>query len=181
MASAGRDKLDMHAHSSAQQHIYSEWFDAIVPAPFGSIGVRLTQDKQALFELVYLPEGSTENQGDTALAQQAYQQITRYLKNPQHRFDLPTVVQGTDFQNKVWQEINQIECGQVLSYKQVGKLIGCGSPRAVGGACGANPYPLIVPCHRVVAASGIGGFARHDDGFHIGVKRWLLQHEGVEY
>lgn len=171
----------MRTNQFAQQRIDTEWFDALVPAPFGGIGVRLTLDKQALFELLYLPAGTPDKVGDTHLAQQAHQQFSQYLKNAQHRFDLPTVAQGTDFQNKVWQEINRIECGQVLSYKQVGKLIGCGSPRAVGGACGANPYPLIVPCHRVVAASGIGGFARHDDGFHIGVKRWLLQHEGVEY
>ena len=70
---------------------------------------------------------------------------------------------------------------QVLSYKQLGQLIQCGSPSAVGGACGANPYPLIVPCHRVVASHGIGGFAHNDDGFYIGVKHWLLAHEGFVY
>jgi methylated-DNA-[protein]-cysteine S-methyltransferase len=49
----------------------------------------------------------------------------------------------------------------------------------VGQACGSNWYPLIIPCHRVTAASGIGGFARHDGGFHQNVKRWLLRHEQV--
>jgi methylated-DNA-[protein]-cysteine S-methyltransferase len=51
----------------------------------------------------------------------------------------------------------------------------------VGQACGANWYPLVIPCHRVTAAGGLGGFANHDDetGFHLGVKRWLLTHEGV--
>mgnify|MGYP003351017582 CR=1 FL=1 len=54
-----------------------------------------------------------------------------------------------------------------------------GGPRAVGNACGANPYPVVVPCHRVVASGGgLGGFARRRGGFLIDVKRWLLEHEG---
>ena len=89
--------------------------------------------------------------------------------------------QGTAFQNKVWRVIASLEKGQTLTYKQVGQLIECGAPRAVGGACGANPYPLIVPCHRVVAVNGIGGFAHNDGGFYVGVKRWLLAREGVAY
>lgn len=171
----------MRTNSFAQQKINPEFFDAIVPAPFGGIGVRLNNDKSAVFELLYLPEGAPDKSGESALAQQAYTQIQNYLNDGSAKFDLPLLTQGTDFQNRVWNAINEIERGQVLSYKQVGQIIRCGSPRAVGGACGANPYPLITPCHRVVAASGIGGFAKHDDGFHIGVKRWLLAHEGIEY
>jgi methylated-DNA-[protein]-cysteine S-methyltransferase len=54
------------------------------------------------------------------------------------------------------------------------------SARAVGGACGANPYPVVVPCHRVIASDGgLGGFARQRGGFLLEVKRWLLQHEGI--
>lgn len=165
---------------SASNKDHLRWFDSIVPSPFGSIGVRLTPDQFRVFELSYLSD-SVDRQGESELAQRAYQQISDYLNHPECTFDLPLTEHGTAFQNRVWHSISQIECGQVLSYKQVGLLIGCGSPRAVGGACGANPYPLIVPCHRVVAAHGIGGFASHDDGFYIGVKRWLLQHEGIDY
>jgi methylated-DNA-[protein]-cysteine S-methyltransferase len=49
----------------------------------------------------------------------------------------------------------------------------------VGQACGSNPVPLVVPCHRVVAAGGLGGFAHHAEGFHLEIKRWLLAHEGA--
>jgi methylated-DNA-[protein]-cysteine S-methyltransferase len=68
----------------------------------------------------------------------------------------------------------------VLTYGQVAKQIGT-APRAVGQACGANWYPLVIPCHRVTASGGLGGFSHQDegDGFHTGVKRWLLAHEGV--
>ena len=163
------------------QSISSTRFDAIVSAPFGAVGVRLTDDQQHVLMLTYLLEGEAEFRGKSALAKNAFKQITAYLKNAKNTFDLPTIEQGTAFQNKVWREISQIPRGDTLNYKFVGQLIGCGSPRAVGWACGANPYPLIIPCHRVVATNGIGGFARDDNGLHIEIKRWLLAHEGVIY
>ncbi|MGL4767055.1 MAG: methylated-DNA--[protein]-cysteine S-methyltransferase [Formosimonas sp.] len=171
----------MRANRFATQNIEPDWFDAVVPAPFGGVGVRLSADKQQVFELTYLPDGVPSQHGASVLAQKVFAQVSEYLRNPQATFDLPLMNQGTAFQNKVWQTIAQVPFGHTLTYQSVGRLIACGSPRAVGGACGANPYPLIVPCHRVVASQGIGGFARHDDGFHVGVKRWLLAHEGVVY
>ncbi len=156
-------------------------FNAIVKAPFGAVGIRLNSANTHVQELVYLPENTPQQKADGPLAARASEQVNAFLANPQFKFDLPLLEQGTAFQNKVWQVIAGLEAGQVLTYKQVGQLIQCGAPRAVGGACGANPYPLIVPCHRVVGANGIGGFAQHDDGFYIGVKRWLLAHEGIVY
>lgn len=163
------------------QNINPDGFDAMVSAPFGGVGVRLNDDKTHVSELLYLPIDGFDKQGESELAVRAYDQIATYLNNASFTFDLPLLDQGTEFQKRVWQTISLIECGQVLSYKQVGQIIRCGSPRAVGGACGANPYPLITPCHRVVAAQSIGGFARHDNGFHVAVKRWLLAHEGIVY
>ncbi|RDS98677.1 methylated-DNA--[protein]-cysteine S-methyltransferase, partial [Burkholderia contaminans] len=85
------------------------------------------------------------------------------------------------FQHRVWDVISDIPPGTVLTYGQVAKRIGS-APRAVGQACGANYFPLVIPCHRVVAAGGLGGFANHDDnGYYQKVKRWLLAHEGVPY
>lgn len=166
---------------SSAQKINPHWFDAIVSAPFGGVGVRLSEDKTHVFELLYLPTDDLDVEGKSELSVRVHAQITAYLKDATFGFDLPLLDQGTAFQKRVWQAISFIECGQVLSYKQVGQIIGCGSPRAVGGACGANPYPLITPCHRVVAAQSIGGFARHDNGFHVAVKHWLLAHEGIVY
>ena len=77
------------------------------------------------------------------------------------------------------EKIAEIPPGYVRSYGEVAKDIRSG-PRAVGQACGANYFPLAIPCHRVVSSNGIGGFARNDDGFHIAIKRWLLAHEGVQ-
>jgi methylated-DNA-[protein]-cysteine S-methyltransferase len=165
------------AHS--MQTIQGELFAAIVAAPFGAIGIRTAAG--AVCELVYLPSRYAEKAPADPLAEKAARQIERYLSEPDFRFNLPLAEVGSTFQHKVWQVIAAIPRGNVLTYGQVAKLIRS-APRAVGQACGANWFPIIIPCHRVTAAGGLGGFSNHDDetGFHLGVKRWLLTHEGVE-
>ena len=112
------------------------------------------------------------------MAKEAVRQLRAYLKDPRFQFSLPLQPQGTHFQRRVWAGIAAIPAGATRTYGEVAAAIGSG-PRAVGNACGANPYPLVVPCHRVVAAhQGLGGFARQRGGFLLDVKRWLLAHEG---
>ncbi len=151
-------------------------FDAVVEAPFGGIGVRV--DGEELRELVYLPPEYAPKAARHPLAKEAAAQVQAYLKRADFAFSLPLPEVGTAHQRKVWDAINAIPLGQVLTYGQVARGIGS-APRAVGQACGANWYPLVIPCHRVTASAGIGGFARHDGGFHQNVKRWLLRHEQV--
>ena len=156
----------------------SQLFNAIVPAPFGALGIRT--DGDMLRELVYLPPSFDEKRGDSAIAEQAAEQVGRYLLDPDFVFDLPLAPAGTEFQRKVWQEICAIPRGAVRTYGHVARVIGS-APRAVGQACGANWFPLVIPCHRVTATGGLGGFSNQDDenGFHLSVKRWLLRHEGA--
>ncbi|MET3132717.1 methylated-DNA-[protein]-cysteine S-methyltransferase [Oxalobacteraceae bacterium GrIS 1.11] len=156
----------------------SEFFTAIVAAPFGAIGIRC--EAGALRELVYLPPHFAEKDAQDALSALAAVQITRYFGDPDCTFDLPLAAVGSAFQHRVWDAIASIPRGQVRTYGQVARHIGSAA-RAVGQACGANWFPLLIPCHRVTAAGGLGGFSHHDDegGFHLGVKRWLLAHEGV--
>lgn len=153
-----------------------DMFTAIVPAPFGGIAVRLDHDE--LRELVYLPPEYQPKAARDPLSKEAAAQVKAYLKNPDFAFSLPLPEVGTAHQRKVWDVIQAIPCGEVLTYAQVARRI-ASAPRAVGQACGSNWYPLVIPCHRVTATGGIGGFARHDGGFHQNVKRWLLQHERV--
>jgi len=157
----------------------SDIFSAIVEAPFGAIGVRT--EAGVVSELVYLPSRFDGKEPTGPVAEQAVRQVEKYLDDPDFRFDLPLAQVGTDFQHKVWNVIAAIPRGDVLTYGEVAKLIRS-APRAVGQACGANWFPLVIPCHRVTAAGGLGGFSHHDDetGFHLGVKRWLLRHEGVK-
>jgi methylated-DNA-[protein]-cysteine S-methyltransferase len=156
----------------------SEIFSAIVTAPFGAIGIRTGAG--VVRELVYLPPHFGAKKPADALAEQAAQQVARYLADPDFAFSLPLAEVGSAFQHKVWDAIAAIPRGTVRTYGQVAKHIGS-APRAVGQACGANWFPLVIPCHRVTAAGGLGGFSNHDDehGFHLGVKRWLLAHEGA--
>ncbi len=161
-----------------KDQLNSQLFSAIVSAPFGAIGVRA--EAGMLRELVYWPPHYREKAPVDKLSEKAAKQVERYFAEPDFQFDLPLAQTGTAFQQKVWGVISAIPRGDVLTYGEVARIIQS-APRAVGQACGANWYPLIIPCHRVTASGGLGGFANHDDetGFHIGVKRWLLTHEGV--
>jgi methylated-DNA-[protein]-cysteine S-methyltransferase len=154
-------------------------FSAIVEASFGAIGIRT--EAGIVRELVYLPATFNEQAPNDALAERAARQIERYLDDADFSFDLPLAPVGTAFQQKVWKAISEIPRGKVLTYGDVARRVQS-APRAVGQACGANWFPLVIPCHRVTAAGGLGGFSNHDDetGFHVGVKRWLLAHEKVE-
>jgi methylated-DNA-[protein]-cysteine S-methyltransferase len=156
----------------------SEIFSAIVAAPFGAMGIRTEGER--LRELVYLPAHYEEKAPQDAVAERAAAQVVRYFGDADFVFDLPLVETGSTFQRRVWDMIAAIPRGKVRTYGELAKLLES-HPRAVGQACGANWFPLVVPCHRVTAAGGLGGFASTDDenGFHLGVKRWLLRHEGA--
>lgn len=114
----------------------------------------------------------------SASAQKVKQQIEKYLSKPQYRFDLPLALHGTDFQQRVWRALQKITAGQTRTYGELAESLGSGA-RAVGNACRNNPVPLIVPCHRVVAKNGIGGFSGKTSGGPIQRKHWLLSHEGA--
>ena len=156
----------------------SELFSAIVAAPFGAIGIRTEGER--VREMVYLQPRFEEKEPGNATAELAARQIGFYLLDPDFRFDLPLFETGSAFQKRVWDAISAIPRGSVLTYGRIAREIGS-APRAVGQACGANWFPLVIPCHRVTAAGGLGGFASSDDenGFHLSVKRWLLRHEGA--
>ncbi|HEY2025171.1 methylated-DNA--[protein]-cysteine S-methyltransferase [Paraburkholderia sp.] len=154
-------------------------FNAVIDAPFGKVGIRL--EGEAVREIVYLPESTRNVEPDAPLARLAAEQIERYFERASTTFELPLADVGTAFQRRVWQAINEIPPGVVLTYGQLAKQVGS-VPRAVGQACGSNFFPIVIPCHRVVSTSGIGGFAHHGgDGFFRNVKRWLLAHERLPY
>ena len=150
-------------------------YQAKLPTPFALLGIR-TQGG-ALAEITFLPESAGALSPRDRLAARSCAQIERYLEDSEFRFDLPIAFQGTPFQRRVWKRISAIDAGLTRSYGEIARELGS-SPRAVGQACGANPVPLVVPCHRVLAAGGLGGFAHQERGFHLAVKRWLLAHEG---
>ena len=107
--------------------------------------------------------------------QDVLRQIRQYLENPDTALIAPCAVKGTHFQKRVWQAIADIPNGRTLSYGELAQKVGSG-PRAVANVCGANQVPLFIPCHRVVAKNGIGGFMQGDVN-GLKVKQWLLEHE----
>ncbi|MDK9704513.1 MAG: methylated-DNA--[protein]-cysteine S-methyltransferase [Sulfuritalea sp.] len=149
-------------------------YSAIVPASGFSIGIRCSNDEITAID--YL-QPQMEVQPKAPLAREAVRQLHAWLKDPNFEFGLPLAPAGTHFQRRVWEQICAIPAGQTRSYGEVAAAIRSG-PRAVGNACGANPYPIVVPCHRVVGANhGLGGFARQRGGFLLDIKKWLLRHE----
>lgn len=150
-------------------------YQAIVSAPSFSLGVRCNNDEVTGIDFL---EPCAEVAPKTPLAKEAVRQLRGWLKDPQFAFGLPLAPAGTLFQRRVWAAIAAIPTGETRSYGEIAAVLKTG-PRAVGNACGANPYPVVVPCHRVIAANqGLGGFARNGGNFLLDVKRWLLRHEG---
>jgi methylated-DNA-[protein]-cysteine S-methyltransferase len=154
-----------------------ESFAAVVAAPGFALGLRCTGEEVTGIEFL---EPQPERAPGNPLAAEAVRQLHAYLADPAFQFGLPLRPSGTAFQRRVWEQIAAIPNGQTRSYGRLAKDLK-NAPRAVGQACGANPFPLVVPCHRVVAADGgLGGFARQGGGFLLDVKRWLLRHEGCD-
>lgn len=127
-------------------------------------------------EIRYLPLSAPGVSPRNALAERARTQLERYRENPDARFDLPLQVEGTPFQRRLWDALCGIPRGKTLTYGELARRLDA-EARAVGQACGDNRLPIVIPCHRVVAADGLGGFAHSTGGYLLEAKRWLLLHE----
>jgi methylated-DNA-[protein]-cysteine S-methyltransferase len=151
-----------------------EHFDAIIAAPGFSLG--LCCNAHAVTRIHFLAPRPTKPPA-LPLAVEAARQLHAWLADVRFAFDLPLAPQGTPFQLRVWTQISAIALGKTSSYAELAQAINS-APRAVGGACGANPLPIVVPCHRVIASDGsLGGFSRAKGGFFLEIKRWLLARE----
>jgi methylated-DNA-[protein]-cysteine S-methyltransferase len=149
-------------------------YDAVVAFPRMKVAVVTRGERVA--EIRYLPAGAPVQAPRNALAERAARQLERYRDDAGARFDLPLVIEGSPFQKRVWEAMCAIPRGRTRTYGELACELG-GEPRAVGQACGDNRLPIVIPCHRVVAADGIGGFAHATGGYLIEAKRWLLLHE----
>lgn len=148
---------------------------AAVAAPFG--GIEIESDGEWITALRFVRQPRIIEPTD-ALASRAVSQLQSYLANPQTVFDLPLKIGGTEFQRHVWSAIAAIRCGTTRRYGDIAAELDAPA-RSVGQACGDNRLPVVIPCHRVIGASGIGGFAHSRNGFELSVKRWLLEHENA--
>lgn len=149
-------------------------YDVILPAPMCRLGARF--DGDALTRLDFLPLDTPVPKQWDARAEPLACELAAYWSDPAHRFDLRLALAGTPFQQRVWQALMAIPPGQPTTYGALAIQLGTAA-RAVGQACGANPLPILLPCHRVVAAHGLGGFMHAAAGAPLDVKTWLLAHE----
>jgi methylated-DNA-[protein]-cysteine S-methyltransferase len=136
--------------------------------PIGDLSV--SEDDGAI---VAVDWGWGSQQSATPLLRRAREQLHAYFDGELTEFDLLLAPAGTPYQQRVWQALCAIPHGATRSYLDIVHTAG-GSPRSVGQANGKNPIPIIIPCHRVVATTHLGGYS---GGAGLATKRWLLAHE----
>ena len=140
-----------------------------VPTPTGPFTITEEHDQ------ITRAEWSSGGDDVTSLLQDAAAQVTAYFDARLTRFDLPLNPGGSSLQLRTCDAMSAIPFGETRTYGEIAKALGAPA-QAIGQACGGNPIPLIIPCHRVLAASNLGGFSgRHG----IETKVWLLKHEGA--
>jgi len=145
-----------------------------VEAPFGWLKLMTADD--ALISIDVAPVSVRQSVLNDPLAREARAQLQAYFRDPRHRFDLPLNLAGTAFQHRVWRALQRIPAGRTRSYGELADSLASGA-RAIGGACRRNPVMIVVPCHRVVAQGGLGGFMGAVRGRALETKAWLLAHE----
>ncbi|MGR2753156.1 methylated-DNA--[protein]-cysteine S-methyltransferase [Agromyces arachidis] len=126
------------------------------------------------------PRGDERPARSNALLEAAQQELTEYFDGTRTAFDVPVRLVGTPFQQAVWAELRRLGWGEAISYGALAAAVGRpGSARAIGGAVGANPVPIIVGCHRVLASDGrVTGYSA---GAGVPTKLWLLAHERIGF
>jgi methylated-DNA-[protein]-cysteine S-methyltransferase len=152
-----------------------------IESPIGRI--EITSDGNAITSLSIERAGSLPydelDERSSKLLDLAAKQLGEYFSGKRHSFELPVALHGTEFQESIWNQLAGIEWGEFRSYGELGIASGRATAgRAVGGAVGANPIPIIIPCHRVLA--GNNKITGYSGGNGIPTKVWLLEHEGIE-
>ena len=158
-----------------------EEYDFLYDSPAGFLGICIA--KESISRIFWLeqktPEAVKSSSSKpiyTRLEKKIIFALDKYFRSGLINIEIPLCPEGTLFQQEVWRALKTIPPGSVRTYGDVAKELHTSS-RAVGQACRRNNIPLFIPCHRVVAAKGLGGFM---GGYrHVERKRWLLQHEGV--
>ena len=167
----------MHSPTAALPDYFTR-----IDSPIGRIEV--TSDGESVTSLAIERAGELPLDGmperSNPVLDRAVEQLREYFAGTRTDFDIPVSLSGTDFQKAVWNELSSLPFGGIASYGEIGHATGrTTAGRAVGGAVGANPIPIIVPCHRVLASDGrITGYS---GGNGIPTKVWLLDHEGIAH
>lgn len=168
-----RVKVCRHKQQPQPQSKCISSYNCIIDTPIGNLGIKLIDDRIAKIDLLspkfslIAPKNIVERH--------IIAKIKRYFCNPRCKFDLPMNIGGTLLQKKIWRALQKIPAGKVKTYGELAKIVKT-NPRVIGNACRLNPLLIIIPCHRVIAANGLGGYCGKKSR-NIKIKKWLLTHE----
>ncbi len=151
-------------------------YEAVIPSPFLDARLGLVFSGNALVELDFVGEEFRLLAPTHRAHKKVIQQLEKYFKHSATQLDMDITLQGSPFQKRVWQALCKIPVGKTLTYGALAKRLGT-SARAIGNACRTNKIPIVIPCHRIVAKTGLGGYMGHRKGSELDIKQWLLQHE----
>jgi methylated-DNA-[protein]-cysteine S-methyltransferase len=158
-----------------------QWFDSClgveeiikIPTPVGNLVVHSHQG------VISEVDWALEDSFSELVEHELQQQMAHYWLNATEAIHIKLLKQGSDYRNRVWNELCQIPLGETMTYSALANKMGS-SARAVGNACRDNPYPLFIPCHRVVSVSGMGGYCGQTQGELMAIKIKLLEFEAAQ-
>jgi methylated-DNA-[protein]-cysteine S-methyltransferase len=166
--------VDNEAMRRRENSTHGKGYDAVIATPVGRVGIKLKSD--VLVDVSFLGDATALHVPRMPAAKRVCRQLQSYFANPRFSFHISLKLSGTAFQQRVWREMRRIPAGRTLSYGALARRLAT-SARAVGNACRANPGPIVIPCHRVVASNGVGGFMGKRSGSALRIKHQLLEHE----
>lgn len=153
--------------------------NCVLDSPIGKLGIIVTRNQ--ITKIDFLPANAPPVAVGSRVIRSAVANLKKYFYNPKLRLSLilnsSAFLGGTVLQKKIWRALQKIPCGKTITYGELAKKIKTG-PRVIGNACRANPLPIIIPCHRVVAATSLGGYCGKNKKL-LKIKKWLLKHEGA--
>ena len=148
--------------------------EAIITSPIGKLAIRTSAN--TLLSIGFSDNDTPLIEPTADIANRVITQLHAYFSTPTHRFTIPLNLTTTEFQKRVLQELQSIPLGETRTYQEIATILNT-SPRPVGNACRNNPFPIIIPCHRVVSKTNLGGFNGNTQGRMLDIKQWLLCHE----
>lgn len=153
-------------------------YSAIISTPIGNLGLSVHQDYVA--QINFINDSCTPFVDDASpLVFHVINELECYFSGNLKKFQSPFSPQGTPFQQKAWQVLSSIPYGETVTYGELAARLKT-SPRAIGNACRTNPLLILIPCHRVLAHNGLGGYSGQTRGEQLAIKRWLLELEAVK-
>ena len=154
--------------------ISSQAYDAIYHSPVAPLGIKMQNSR--LVTIDWLLEADAASTAPSKAVTGVVRILDQYFDDPSSTTAIACRLTGTAFQQRVWRALQTIPPGEVMTYGQLAKKLKTSS-QAIGQACRTNPIAVLIPCHRIVAAKGLGGYMGRQRQLQI--KKWLLHHEGV--